>query len=480
MYETMTFTLPIASNTPFNTLKLHVTEKPMSIGERCPHRYSHELENIVMKCLAKDPAKRFQSMADLKHALDTVPEVLNDSRKLRMTISMNARTGRPADFSEPPLPAKTNILSFSKKRKEMLKLIVLTSCVITMVGGVSAFCLGQFSTKQSKTDEGLDSAISHLKYFAQKPLPAKPGSAHDNDAGRSALSVDNEAALSNKELVISTTSTDTFGRDSNQFRIDRQVGPAFERELKRNLKNEPNANQVFISLCRFGENSLACLKEQPQVLSLNFEHCTFPEQTLSVLLDMPQLLSLSLVRGNLTDNGMKYLANLKKLRSLDLTSQSQLTEKALENLPGTIEDLHLRFDRGLSRETFGILSRYRNLQSLDLTSTRISDAGLAELKRLPALQNIELSETAITDDGVDTLISMPKLKVIELTNSNISREGLLKLAQAPHLRELVIYQSEVLTDKDFDDFRRISKTVKLTPDKPNRHHEDFLNPNKVE
>jgi hypothetical protein len=75
---------------------------------------------------------------------------------------------------------------------------------------------------------------------------------------------------------------------------------------------------------------------------------------------------------------------------------------------------------------------------------------------------------------------MPKLRVIELTDSKISRDGLLKLARAPYLKELVIYESESLTDKDFEDFRKISKTTKLTPDKPNRHHEDFLNPKNVE
>jgi serine/threonine protein kinase len=485
MYETLTFSLPIASNTPFNTLRLHVTEKPMSISERCGHRYSHELEHIVMKCLAKDPAKRFHSMAELKHALDTVPEVLQDSRKMRLSITMPARPApvAPSGHGAPvvELPVKTNILSFSKKRKEMFKLIVLTACVLTMVGGVSAFCLGQFtSTKQTKTDAGLDNAISHLKNFAQKPLPSKRGAHHDNDAQGSGLSEDNAAALSNKELVISTSTTDTFGRDSHQFRIDKRAGSAFEKELKRNLTNQPNTSLVLATSCHFTENSLACLKGQKQIATLNLVKCTFPEKALSVLLDMPQVKGLGLVDGHLTDDSMKYIANLKHLSVLDLTKQPQLTERALKNLPTTIEDLHLKFDRSLSKETFSILSRYKKLQSLDLGNTRISDAGLVELKRLPALQNIELTNTAITDDGVDALIAMPKLRVIDLTESNISRDGLLKLARAPYLKELVIYESEALTDKDFDDFRSISKTVKLTPDKPNRHHDDFLNPRNVE
>jgi serine/threonine protein kinase len=487
MYETMTFTLPIAASTAFNTLRLHVTEKPMSISERCPHRYSHELEHIVMKCLAKDPAKRFHSMAELKHALDNVPEVLNDSRKIRLSITMPARPvpvtplAEGAPVVELQAPAKRNILSFSKKRKEMLKLIVLTSCVITMVGGVSAFCLNQFgSTKQTKTNEGLDSAITSLKNYAQKPLTNKQDVPNQKDADRKARSAENAAALSNEELVITTSTTDTFGRDSHQFRIDRRAGAAFDQELKRNLKNQPNASLIIMTNCHFSENSLACLKGQKQIVTLNMVRCTFPEKALSVILDMPQLQGLILVDGHLTDNSMKYLANLKHLRMLDLTRQPDLTEKALENLPTSLEDLHIKHDRSLSKETLGNLARYKKLQSLNLIGTRISDAGLAALKCLPALQNIDLSSTAITDDGVDALVAMPKLRVIELTDSKISRDGLLKLAHAPYLKELVIYESESLTDKDFEDFRKISKDIKLTPDKPNRHHDDFINPKNVE
>jgi serine/threonine protein kinase len=487
MYETLTFALPIASNTPFNTLRLHVTEKPMSISERAPNKYSHELEHIVMKCLAKDPAKRFHSMADLKHALDNVPEVLQDSRKLRLSITMPARPAPAASLpyeapvAEISTPTRRNILSFSKKRKEMLKLIVLTACVLTMVGGVSAFCLSQFgSTKQTKTDDGLESALSHLKNFAQKSFPPARGILHDKDVDRNELSAEDIAALSKKELVVATGTTDTLGRDSHQFCIDRRAGVAFERELKRNLKNHPKASLIKITNCYFSENALACLKGQKQIVALNMTKCTFPEKALSVILDMPQLKGLALAEGHLTDNSMKYLANLKHLRVLDLTKQPELTEKALENLPTSIEDFYLKHDRNLSRDALGNLSRYKKLQSLNLMGTRVSDGALVALKRLPALQNIDLSSTSITDDGVDALIAMPKLRVIELTDSKISRDGLLKLARAPYLKELVIYESESLTDKDFEDFRKISKTTKLTPDKPNRHHEDFLNPKNVE
>jgi serine/threonine protein kinase len=470
MYECMTFTLPLASNTPFNTLKMHVSEKPMSISERCPNRYSHELQNIVMKCLAKDPARRFQSMADLKHALDVVPEVLNESRKLRMTIQM---TARPAVKSEPAVPAKSNILSFSKKRTEMLKLIVLTACVITMVGGVSAFCLSQFNPKQSKNaNDGLDSAISRLKNMALKPK----SSASESEEGiteKNARDKEDDADLNAKEMVLSTSKTDTLGSDTLQFRLDHKSGESFTRELKKSLKNKPDSSLIFISNCNFDQNALDCLKGHKSLTTLNMIRCHYPEETLAFLRDMPRLSALGLTHGKLSDDSMKYLVNLKRLKVLDLTGQSQLTAKALEHLPPTLEDIHLRMNGGLSRETFGVLARYKKLQSLDLGSTRISDAGLVELKRLPALQNIELTATAITDDGVDALLSMPKLKMIELTDSHISREGLLKLAHAPNLREIAIYSSDSLTEKDFEDFRRISKTVKLTPDRPNRHHDNF-------
>jgi serine/threonine protein kinase len=70
MYEMLTGRPPFTADTPVATLYLHVHEQappPSSVGE-----VPADLEAIVLRCLEKDPAARFQSATELEHALAAV------------------------------------------------------------------------------------------------------------------------------------------------------------------------------------------------------------------------------------------------------------------------------------------------------------------------------------------------------------------------------------------------------------------------
>ena len=70
MYEMLTGQPPFAADTPVATLYLHVHEQappPSSVRE-----VPADLEAIVLRCLEKDPAARFQSATELEHALAAV------------------------------------------------------------------------------------------------------------------------------------------------------------------------------------------------------------------------------------------------------------------------------------------------------------------------------------------------------------------------------------------------------------------------
>jgi hypothetical protein len=52
------------------------------------------------------------------------------------------------------------------------------------------------------------------------------------------------------------------------------------------------------------------------------------------------------------------------------------------------------------------------LRSLDLFNTRVTDAGLKELKELKNLRSLDLSDTRVTDAGAAVLQNaLPKLKI---------------------------------------------------------------------
>src|SRR6185437_9075089 len=70
LYEMIAGKVPFDRKAGMSTLVAHVNEAPPPISTRNPDAVvSPEMEAIVMRCLAKEPDKRFASMKDLLNAL---------------------------------------------------------------------------------------------------------------------------------------------------------------------------------------------------------------------------------------------------------------------------------------------------------------------------------------------------------------------------------------------------------------------------
>ena len=71
LYEMLTGRVPFRADTPIATMYRHVNEDPPLPSTIVP--VQSELEAIVMRCLEKDPKRRFASAAELEAALLAVP-----------------------------------------------------------------------------------------------------------------------------------------------------------------------------------------------------------------------------------------------------------------------------------------------------------------------------------------------------------------------------------------------------------------------
>jgi len=70
LYEMSTGRRPFAADSPLKLLARIVSDDPQPPGEIVP--LPLDLEKIILRCLRKDPGRRFQTMADLKVALEDV------------------------------------------------------------------------------------------------------------------------------------------------------------------------------------------------------------------------------------------------------------------------------------------------------------------------------------------------------------------------------------------------------------------------
>lgn len=97
LYEMLCGTPPFAGGEPPHILQRHLTEPPEPVGARRGEVLDARLDAIIDKALAKDPAHRYASAADLLDDLRGYLEVLGVRQRAGTLPSLGARMDRRAD-----------------------------------------------------------------------------------------------------------------------------------------------------------------------------------------------------------------------------------------------------------------------------------------------------------------------------------------------------------------------------------------------
>jgi hypothetical protein len=89
------------------------------------------------------------------------------------------------------------------------------------------------------------------------------------------------------------------------------------------------------------------------------------------------------------------------------------------------------------------LERRQNVESLSLSGTEVTDAGLLAVARLTRLRVLELAGTDVTDAGAARLESLSRLEVLDVSSTLVSDFALYSLRKLPKLREVVAEETAV-------------------------------------
>ena len=101
LYEMMTGSRPFTGDSKLSVLATILQKDPPSLGD-FPQAPPHELEKIIDRCLQKDPKERWQSMADVKIALQ---DLLNDVETNRLAPGSVAASARRPRWFWPAIAA---------------------------------------------------------------------------------------------------------------------------------------------------------------------------------------------------------------------------------------------------------------------------------------------------------------------------------------------------------------------------------------
>jgi uncharacterized membrane protein len=80
---------------------------------------------------------------------------------------------------------------------------------------------------------------------------------------------------------------------------------------------------------------------------------------------------------------------------------------------------------------------------LDLSGTRVGDAGLSALANMPHLTRLHLAKTATGDEGLRHLSGLENLEYLNLYGTNVSDAGLAHLEGLDRLKALYLWQTRV-------------------------------------
>ncbi|XP_073407840.1 uncharacterized protein [Dendrobates tinctorius] len=178
---------------------------------------------------------------------------------------------------------------------------------------------------------------------------------------------------------------------------------------------------------------------------LSVNQTAITERTLIVLVERcPDLRVLSLKHTQVSD--ISSLSGLKQLTTLHLDS-TRVTEQSLQTVSSlpALSTLTLSGVQSLSSSrVLELLSGLSLLRLLLPGRHSLSDAGLSHLSHHSGLLELDLTDhTQITDRGVQHIAQLTRLRVLFLCNTSVSDSGLLHLRGLKLLEQLSLDRTKV-------------------------------------
>lgn len=82
------------------------------------------------------------------------------------------------------------------------------------------------------------------------------------------------------------------------------------------------------------------------------------------------------------------------------------------------------------------------VHTLDLSKTKIKDAGLAPVAKLKNLRRLLLSRTTVGDDALIHVSGLMELEILNLYGTNVGNDGLEHLKGLSRLKKLYLWNSK--------------------------------------
>jgi len=144
------------------------------------------------------------------------------------------------------------------------------------------------------------------------------------------------------------------------------------------------------------------------------------------------------LRGTwVNDADMLSLSAMPDLESLDL-SHTRITDEGMLRLKDApkIRDLNLFYAEWITDQGMTAIRNWKHLKRLNVRGTRISDGTLEIVSGMTGLESLDVAHTSITDNGLDYLITLVNLKELSLGRGRLTNASLQVLKMLPTITYL--------------------------------------------
>ncbi len=383
------------------------------------------LAAIIDRLLAKKPADRFSSAADLADALRAVEHPPADGRPPLVVVPL-AVAAQPQsvwdgieDFGSvavplasdpgadtavmpvpPPKPPRRQPVRKPSKRPALLAgVALLVACAV-----LAAVILKPWKKEPVAQNDGGEKAPPAP---GVKPPVVKPPAAADPDrkAAEYVLSVGGAVQVNGESHEIKTVAAlpkDRFALTGVNFTSE---NPVTNLGLA-NFRGCEHLTSLHLHSAEVGDAGLAHFKECKKLTYLALVEMRVTDAGLGHFKGCADLAVLNLYRTPTGDAGLAHFKECKNLTTLNLGGAT-VTDAALAHLKG-----------------------HQNLRHLDLGQSVVTDAGLAHLKDCKGLTELGLYSTPTTDVGLAHLRDCRGLTSLSVEGARVTAAAVAAFSEA--------------------------------------------------
>lgn len=426
MYEALTGAPPFHGDTALNLMMKHQTVLPCTMKEASMGRdFPDQLEMIIAKALIKDPNLRYQNFLDLARDLATLKAVLAAAAPRKVVSKAHSRTVKDIPVLIP---------SQAREQKSKLSPLVAAACIGSLIGGV---VLGfAFSPKQKpavvkapapkqisdQAKRDYDEALSagHTRYLTVEGASAQPMQVYK---------------FPNSFDIGVFKYTHPMARTDNSRAAQGAITVPFAAETY--LRAPASRLYSYPHMLRgFQADDLHHLHITNDT-SDKFEDIAFVyDSSLALCADLKGLKEIFLFGTGTTDKGLCFIKDLPNLQSLDV-SDTKVTAQGVQSLKNfsLMTYLGLKNVAGV-KSLIGKLKASKRLQILNVAENDLSDGDMKELSKISPLQILTVdSNPKITNEG---LKPFKNLIVLSIAATGVTPASAATLKQMHNLRVLTI------------------------------------------